>query len=61
MAYVVLRESPAVTPEELIAHCRELIAVYKAPRRVVVVEEIPKTPTGKALRRELRERERRRS
>ena len=59
VAYVVLRESPAVTPEELIAHCRELIAVYKAPRRVVVVDEIPKTLTGKALRRELRERERR--
>lgn len=58
VAYVVLREGAAATPEELIAHCRELLAVYKAPRRVVFVGEIPKTLTGKARRRELRERER---
>ncbi len=35
-----------------------LLAVYKAPREVVIVDEIPKTLTGKALRRELRERAR---
>ena len=44
-----------MTPSELIAHCRELIAVYKAPRAVCFVDEIPKTLTGKALRRELRD------
>jgi acyl-CoA synthetase (AMP-forming)/AMP-acid ligase II len=55
----IVTRGPGVTPAELITHCRELIAVYKAPRRVVVVDEIPKTLTGKALRRELRERERR--
>jgi long-chain acyl-CoA synthetase len=60
VAYVVLREEASVTPEALITHCRERLAVYKAPRRVTVVDEIPKTLTGKALRRELRERERER-
>jgi len=54
-AYVALRGGSRATPDELIAHCRELLAVYKSPREVVLVDEIPKTPTGKALRRELRE------
>jgi long-chain acyl-CoA synthetase len=58
VAYVVIREGAAVAEDDVIAHCREQLAVYKAPRRVVFVDEIPKTLTGKALRRELRERER---
>jgi long-chain acyl-CoA synthetase len=58
VAYVVLREGASAGEDEVIAQCREQLAVYKAPRRVVFVEEIPKTLTGKALRRELRERER---
>jgi long-chain acyl-CoA synthetase len=58
VAYVALRDGAEPSGEELIEHCRGLLAVYKAPRRVVFVEEIPKTLTGKALRRELRERER---
>jgi long-chain acyl-CoA synthetase len=57
VAYVVLRQGASASEEEVIAHCREQLAVYKAPRRVVFVEEIPKTLTGKALRRELRARE----
>jgi long-chain acyl-CoA synthetase len=58
VAYVALREGEQASGEELIEHCRALLSVYKAPRRVVFVAEIPKTLTGKALRRELRERER---
>jgi long-chain acyl-CoA synthetase len=58
VAYVVRREGATLGEGEVIAHCREQLAVYKSPRRVVFVEEIPKTLTGKALRRELRERER---
>jgi long-chain acyl-CoA synthetase len=57
-AYVALKAGAQTTPDELIAHCRDLLAVYKAPREVVLVEEIPKTLSGKALRRELRERAR---
>ena len=54
-AYVALRDGADATEDELIAHCRGLLAVYKAPRQIRIVDEIPKTLTGKALRRELRE------
>jgi long-chain acyl-CoA synthetase len=57
-AYVALKPGTAATPDELIAHCRALLAVYKAPREVELVAEIPKTLTGKALRRELRDKAR---
>ncbi|GAB3664264.1 hypothetical protein GCM10027596_28520 [Nocardioides korecus] len=53
-AFVSLRAGSEVTPEELIAHCKERMAAYKYPRQVVVVDELPKTVTGKILRRELR-------
>jgi long-chain acyl-CoA synthetase len=43
-----------VSADELIAFCRERIAAYKYPRRVEIVEEVPKTVTGKILRRALR-------
>ena len=58
VAYVVARGGVSVSEDEVIAHCRDQLAVYKSPRRVVFVDEIPKTLTGKALRRELRKRER---
>ncbi len=55
-AYVSLRAGAQATPEELIAHCRERMAAYKYPRQVEVIDELPKTVTGKILRRELRDR-----
>jgi len=54
-AFVSVKPGASVTPEELIAHCKERMAAYKYPRSVVVVDELPKTVTGKILRRELRE------
>jgi long-chain acyl-CoA synthetase len=54
--FVTLRAGASVEPEELIAHCRELMAVYKCPREVEIVDELPKTASGKLLRRELRDR-----
>jgi long-chain acyl-CoA synthetase len=59
-AYVSLRAGVAVTPEELVAHCRERMAAYKYPRHVELIDELPKTVTGKILRRELRDRASRR-
>jgi long-chain acyl-CoA synthetase len=53
-AHVVLRPGADATVEELIAHCREHLAVYKAPHVVHLVDELPKTASGKVLRRELR-------
>jgi long-chain acyl-CoA synthetase len=54
-AFVSLKPGSSVTPEEVIAFARERMAAYKYPRTVEVVEELPKTTTGKILRRELRD------
>ncbi|GGL41462.1 long-chain fatty acid--CoA ligase [Phycicoccus endophyticus] len=53
-AAVALREGSQATPEDIIAFTKERIAAYKYPRRVWVVEALPKGPTGKILRREVR-------
>ncbi|WP_367325359.1 acyl-CoA synthetase [Streptomyces sp. HUAS ZL42] len=45
-----------VTGEALIAHAREKLAHFKAPKRVVFVEELPRNASGKILKRELRDR-----
>ena len=55
-AYVSLKRNASATPEELIAYCSESMAAYKYPRSIEIVDELPKTTTGKILRRELRER-----
>ena len=54
-AIVVRRAGSEVEPEELIAHCRERIAAYKCPTSVDFMAELPRNPTGKILKRELRE------
>jgi acyl-coenzyme A synthetase/AMP-(fatty) acid ligase len=53
-AFVVLNPGQTVTSEELIEFCRGKIATYKMPREIEVVAELPRTPTGKLLRRVLR-------
>ena len=53
-AFVSLKPGQTVTPEELIEHCRQRMAAYKYPRSVVLMDELPKTVTGKILRREVR-------
>ncbi|HYX60676.1 MAG TPA: long-chain fatty acid--CoA ligase [Streptosporangiaceae bacterium] len=55
-AYVSLRPGQTATAEELIAFCREQMAAYKYPRQVEFLDELPKTVSGKLLRRELRDR-----
>ena len=55
-AYVSLRPGHTITAEELIAFCREQMAAYKYPRQVEFLDELPKTVSGKLLRRELRAR-----
>jgi len=56
-AFVSLRTGTSATEEELVAFCRERMAAYKYPRSVEILTELPKTETGKILRRELRARE----
>jgi long-chain acyl-CoA synthetase len=53
-AFVSLVRDATVTPEELIAFCRERMAAYKYPRSVVILDNLPKNAAGKLLRRELR-------
>jgi long-chain acyl-CoA synthetase len=55
-AFVSLSPGASATPEELIAFARERLAAYKYPRRVEIRDELPKTVSGKILRRELRHR-----
>ena len=55
-AYVSLRPGAEARPEELSAHCEQRLAVYKYPREVEILAELPKTTSGKILRRELRSR-----
>lgn len=52
-AYVVPRADATVTEDELVAHCSQHLAPYKVPRHVQFVTDLPKTSTGKLLRREL--------
>lgn len=54
-AVVVLRDGFAATAEEIIEHCRQHLASYMKPTSVDFVKELPKAPTGKVLKRVLRE------
>ena len=56
-AFVVVKPGEKVTSDELIEYCRDKIATYKLPREVVMVNDLPRTPTGKLLRRVLRQKE----
>jgi long-chain acyl-CoA synthetase len=52
-AIVVARPGAEVDPDELKAWAKERVAAYKYPRHVVLVEELPKSPTGKILKRSI--------
>jgi long-chain acyl-CoA synthetase len=51
---VLVRKDPALTEAQIIAYCRENMTAYKQPRVIEFRDELPKTPVGKILRRELR-------
>ena len=57
-ALVVPRSGASVKPEEIIEWARGKMAAFKVPRIVQLVEQLPKTATGKILWRELQEKER---
>ena len=56
-AFVSLKPGESATADELISYCRERMAAYKYPRQIEFVDELPKTASGKVLRRELRDQE----
>ncbi len=53
-AYVVTADGASVEEDELIQHCEAHLARYKCPQKVMFVDEIPQSATGKVLRKELR-------
>jgi long-chain acyl-CoA synthetase len=53
-AYIVPKTGAAPNVEDIIAYCREHLAAYKVPRSVQFVDDLPKTSTGKVMRRELK-------
>jgi len=53
-AFIKVREGWAASEEELVRFCKERMASYKAPKKIVFMEELPKSPQGKILKRELR-------
>ncbi len=53
-AFVVKRDE-TLSKEELVTHCRESLTGYKRPKKIEFREDLPKTPIGKILRRELRD------
>ncbi len=55
-AFVVLNDGAAATPDALKQHVRENLANYKVPREITVLDELPRSITGKIVRRELQDR-----
>ncbi|HEX4464472.1 MAG TPA: o-succinylbenzoate--CoA ligase [Solirubrobacterales bacterium] len=53
-AIVVLRDGSEVSPDELRRHCAESLAGFKVPKRVELAAALPRTPSGKLMRRALR-------
>ena len=56
LAIVVPRAGHVLTEEEVLAHCRQQLAGFKVPKAVAFAEALPKNPSGKLLKRELRQR-----
>ncbi|HKK51355.1 MAG TPA: long-chain fatty acid--CoA ligase, partial [Myxococcota bacterium] len=54
-AVVALAPGAIVSPDELREFCKERLAAYKYPRLIEIVDELPKGPTGKILKRKLRD------
>jgi acyl-CoA synthetase (AMP-forming)/AMP-acid ligase II len=54
VAYVVLRHGATATGDALLAHCRAQLARFKVPKEIVFLSALPRNPSGKVLKRDLR-------
>ena len=54
VAFAVLQPGATATADELIEHCRARLAKFKVPQQVIFIDELPRNPSGKVLKRELR-------
>jgi len=55
-AYVVLKQGESLTEEEIAQHCMKKMAKFKVPKEIQFIDELPRNPSGKVLKRELRHR-----
>ena len=55
VAFVVVGAGATVTPDALVEHCRARLARYKVPRDIIFLDALPRNPSGKVLKRELRD------
>ena len=53
-AFIKIRPGQQLTEAEVLSHCRQYLAGYKKPRRIDFIDEIPRNPSGKTLKRQLR-------
>ncbi len=54
-AVVKLKAGTTATEAEIMEHCKTILSPFKVPKKIIFVEALPKTPTGKILKREMRE------
>ena len=54
-AVVVPKKDTVLDEKQLIAYCRENLAGFKCPKKIIVADKLPKNPSGKILKRELKE------
>src|SRR5258707_911713 len=55
MAFIALKDGQTATADDLIAYCKQHLATFKVPRQIEFRDDLPKLPTGKVLRRVLRD------
>jgi acyl-CoA synthetase (AMP-forming)/AMP-acid ligase II len=55
LAFIVTTPKGSITAEELVEFCRDKIAGYKIPRKIELIDELPRNPSGKILKKILRE------
>ena len=53
-AFIVTVRDRALTTEAVIAFCRSKLAGYKVPKQIAFIDQLPRTPSGKVLKRKLR-------
>jgi fatty-acyl-CoA synthase len=54
-AVVIPKKGVSITEKELIAYCKEHLAGFKCPKKILITDKLPKNPSGKILKRELKE------
>ena len=55
-AAVVPRKHASINEKELVSYCKERLAGFKCPKKIIILDKLPKNPSGKILKRELKKR-----